>query len=534
MRTALSPWLRWRALADSPWLLLALALAVLCYPLGVVFPWIGAAILALLCLGSPVTLGCAYAGLFLFDNMLPFPALGGSLVRLLQLGILLRGALFLLRARALPDRFAWIAALLTAATCGISFALKGLTGDSASFAISMLVMLALRAQLCAPVQADLAAAVRRMLRTYVASAVVAVLFGVLYNRFYVLDGGATIRFLGTHEPNFMGMFLDVALLIWLTLPQGFLVRGAPWMRCALDAAVLGMLLGGLLITGSLTGMGITGAMLVAVVWRTCRAGGEGGAWRGRLGQLLLRLLCGAMIAGLVAAGSLQLARMRPQLGRDLYAITESTGTVGADTPAYLAEYEYRALRAAGEPIAPHLLTTAEWKAYREAHGIAPVQFRLEDAEPPLQDGFAQAVRRIPVLGARLYTVLGYARLYGLDAATSGRWGLITEKLRDFAAIPLWQKLVGRGPDAETTYLPLMSTFSFSHNSYLDMLSGFGLLGMATLLWWFVRTVRRGRFFGRPVDPDVRAALTLARIALLLHAATLSMYLNRLFLFLFVG
>lgn len=531
------------ALADTPWLLAALAALVLCYPLGAAFVWLATAALALLCcVGSPAAMTTGYVFLFLYDNMLPFPFLGGSLVRVLQAGILLRAAAVSVKRRALPDRFTLAALPLIAATCGISFFLKGLTGDSLSFAISMLVLLALRnllRPLCRATDepaAAMAGNLRRWMRAYVAAAVTAVVFGVAFNRFYVLGEGGPVRFLGTHEPNFMAMFLDVALVLWLMLP-----RPATRFPRLLDAAVLGALLGGLAMTGSITGLAIAGCMALACCWRICRARSRE-VRRGALGALCLRLLCGGMIAAVVTAGGVQLARVRPQKERDIYAIRASTGLAAAETPAFIAEEEYRALRAAGEPVAPHLLTAAQWQAYREEHGIHPVEPRLEEDEPLMRDALARAIRRVPVLGGRLYTALGYARKYGLDVATSGRWGLIAEKLRDFGALPIWQKLLGRGPDPETTYFPMFQTFGYSHNSYLDLLTGFGAAGLAALLWWFAHAVRRGRFFGfavgaaesAPEDASVRAALSLARIALLLHAATLSMHLNRVFLFFFIG
>jgi len=523
---------RLRTLFDSPWLPAALAVLTLCYPLGAPFVWLTVAALAALCwAGSLSSLAAAYVFLFLFDNMLPFPALGGSLARVLQAGILLRAGLALAKARAMPDRFTLLAALFTAIVCGISFALKGLVGDSLSFAINMLVLLALRAALRGADEAG--ALFLRWMRVYVASAVTAVVFGVAYNRFYVMGEGTVIRFLGTHEPNFMAMFLDVAIILWLMLPRPGVRR--PALAWLLDAAVLGVLLGGLMMTGSLTGFLVTGCMLLLCAgYAVRRRESEGETRARRAGLLGLRLLCGTAAAILVVAGGQRSTLLRPQLERDIYALRATTGAADAHTPVYIAEEEYRALRAAGEPVEPHLLTSAQWEAYREAHGIEPVIPRLEDAESLLQDGLAQAIRRVPALGNRLYAVLGYARLYGLDTATSGRWGLIVEKLRDFASRPLWQMLLGRGPDPETTYFPLFQNFVYSHNSYLDLLTGFGVIGLGLLLWWFVRTVRRGEFWGLPIQKEDRAALTLVRIALLLHAATLSMYLNRVFLFFFIG
>ncbi|MCL2810625.1 MAG: hypothetical protein FWD25_01900 [Clostridia bacterium] len=513
---------RLRALSDTPWLLAMLAVLTLCYPLGAPALWLMVVVLvALCCVGSLPSLAAAYVFLFLFDNMLPFPALGGSLARVLQAGIALRAALLLIKARAKPDRFMLFAALFTAVACAISFIIKGLVGDSLSFAINMLVLLALRAALRTDNQAS--GLFQRLTRVYVASAVTAVVFGVVYNRFFVVGAAMVIRFLGTHEPNFMAMFLNVAVILWLMLPRPNVRPAFLW---PLDAVTLGVLLGGLVMTGSLTGFAIAGCMLLI-----CGAG----ACRGRnLKLFALRLFCGGLVAAVVVIGGQHSTLLRPQHERDIYNLRTSTGSADADTPIYIAEETYRTLRAAGEPVEPHLLTAAQWRAYREEHGIERMAPRPRDVEHLLQDGFAQTLRRVPILGNRLYTALGYARLYGLDVATSGRWGLITEKLRDFAAQPAWQKLLGRGPDPEITYFPMFQTFGYSHNSYLDMLTGFGAIGLGLLLWWFVRTARRGQFLGLPVEQECHQALTLARIALLLHAATLTMHLNRVFLFFFMG
>jgi hypothetical protein len=528
-------------------MLAALGALVFCGPLGGAWMVLLATALALLCCaGSLTALGSAYIFLFLFDNMLPFPPLGGSLARVLQAGILLRAGLLCLRARRWPDRFTVVAALGTAATCGISYALKGLVGDSLSFAVNMAVLLALRLALRAET-ADLAALLRRWMRVYVASAVTAVCFGLLYNRFYVFSAGvgqpATVRFLGTHEPNFMAMFLDVAVILWLTLPHAgpFARRG--W-GALMDACVLGVLLGGLALTQSLTGIVITACMLIA-----CGFVGHGRRKKARderpasvlparphgWAAFGLRVLCGLAVAGVLTVGFVRLERsLPPQKISEIYGYQSATGVADADEPNYIAEAEYRALRAAGEPLEPHLLTAQAWQAYRLAHGLEQMMPTLSEAEPLLQDGLAQALRRIPAVGMRLYTVLGYARWYGLDVATSGRWGLLVEKARDFFAEPLWQKLFGRGPDPERAYFPMFQTFGYSHNSYLDLLTGFGVAGFLALLWWLAHTARRRRFFGAPMGGEAGAALTLARIALLLHAATLSMYLNRVFLFFLMG
>ncbi len=543
-----TPLCRLRSALESPWALLLLALLVLCYPLGSFFMWLTAALLAALCcLGSLQSIAAAYVFLFLFDNMLPFPLLGGSLVRVLQGGLLARAATECLSARAWPDRFTCIAALCTALSCGISFLLKGMVGDSVSFAVNMAVFLALRLALRARLsqtgrEQAMAGILLSLLRTYVVSALTAICFGVAYNRFYVLDAGEgvslMIRFLGTHEPNFMAMFLDIALLLWLSLPSPARASGSARL---LDAAVLGTLLAGLLLTGSMTGLGIAACMTAVCGFLLCARRKEGTPPRSkRWAVYALRLICGMALALALSAGCTAWVRAHPIEIRDIYALDTATGLAAAETPIFIPKDQYYALRAAGDPVQPHLLTQSQWAAYCEEHDIPPVRLLMEEVEPYLQDDLARFVQKIPVVGSRFYTILGYARCYGLDAATSGRWGLIVEKLRDFSALPLAQKLLGCGPDPERTYFPLFQTFGYSHNSFLDLITCFGVIGSLGLLWWFFLTLRRGRFFGyavgeaTPEGDALRTALLLARIALLLHAATLSMFLNRVFLFFFLG
>lgn len=537
-RTAVQPVaLRMRRFSDSIGVFLLWSAIILLYPLGGVIVPLSAVLLLWVCaVGSLPAVAASYVFFFLFDNMLPFPLLGGSLVRVLQLGILLRGGFFCLRNQLWPDRFTFWTGCLVALSSVVSVVTKGLQGDSVSFAVNMAVLLLMRmtvrestAQL--PVEERASAMdhlFRRLAHTYVASALLAVCFGVAYCRFYVLDAGAVVRFLGTHEPNFMAMFLDIALILAILLP--------PRAGKMLDALLLGVLLGGLFLTRSLTGLGIAGCMLVLCGFALARRkpGQTKEKVRGIWPVYLLRLVCGVAVAAVVSVGGMWFARRQAPKVSDIYALEASTGVAAQETPAYIPEAEYRALRAAGESITPHLLTEAQWKAYRQENGLSSTVLDPKEAEALLQDGFARWLGRIPIIGNRLYTALGYARLYGLDAATSGRWGLLTEKVRDFAAFPWWQQLIGRGPDVEKTYFPLVQNFGFSHNSYLDLFTGFGILGTLGLCWWFAHALRGKRFWGIPLQIETGAALSVVRIALLLHGATLSMYLNRVFLFFWLG
>ncbi|MDR3050744.1 MAG: hypothetical protein LBU67_03370 [Oscillospiraceae bacterium] len=532
----------WQA-RQLPWLLLALALFVLAAPLGPVPMWaFAAALLGLCAAGSLAEATCAYLFISLFDSVLAFPPLGGSLVRVAQLGLLLRcGAQALLgwggpglpAARAAagqrlpPGRlpamrraglvFPVAAGGLALAFSLLSYALKGVTGDTLSFLFSLAVLLPLGLLLRGRGR-ELAGP---LLQTYVAAALASVLLGLVYQRFFWMRGADFLgaRFMGAHEPNFTAMFLDVGLLIYLAAGWPALAGGGRRRALSLpvrlaDAAVMGTLAAGLLMTGSMTGLAVSACALLVFALRRRRA------WRRGLARAAAGL---AVAAGIMIACALIL---RPLPQGQVLAQSESTGYVSGESPNYIDTETYRAARRAGQPIEDLLLTRSQWVAQRQAQGL-PVAQPLPAIVP------TGPWSRLPVIGPRIDQAVAFLSGAGLDAATSGRLGLAREKLLDYLDYPWWQKLVGRGPDVEKTLMPMAFCLGYAHNSLLDMLCGFGLVGFAGLLWWLIRRARRGDLLGGGVGQGERAALRYARVALLLHALTLSMYLNRVFLFFFV-
>ena len=502
-----------RSLLDTPLLWALLAAMALLWPLGAGWGLAGAVLLAgVCCVGSVQSLGCVYVFLLMFDNMLPCPLLGGSAVRVVQLALLGRGVLAHARLRRMSEPYTLRVAVLTLAWCGLSFALKGLTADMLSFGVNIAALMALRWLLrvdTCPVGETL----HRMLMTYVVGALTAVALGILYGRIVWLVGDALsgARFMGTHEPNFMAMFLDVAVAIWLFLAPKGRVR---------DALVLGVLGGALVFTGSLTGL----CMAVLVL------GGSLIALR-KQGWALAARVARALVVAALLAGCAALVLHPPATGgaKDILGWEASTGVVSGAVPNYLSPEDYARVRRGEAALDAVLETEAQMLARREAEGSVP------DLEPNRTgDAAERALGRIPMLGERFTRAYIYLRDNGIDYATSGRLGLMREKAGDYAALPLWQKLIGRGPDIEKTYFPLYQTLGYAHCSYLDLLTSLGALGLAGLLYWIYRVMQRRVFLGEAMPAPVSAALTAARWAVLLHAATLSMHLNRMFLFFFFG
>ncbi len=513
---------RYLARMDRPWLLAGLCAGTLLAPLHPVLMGIFAAALLALCLLCAVPeIAAAYVFLFLFDNVLAFAPLGGSLVRVMQLGMVLRMGWMLCKGALRIDRTSVMVAAVVLASCALSYMLKGLTSDIVSFATNMAVLVLLRLALRGQAENTQADTARDLLMTYVCASVCAVIFGMVYHRF-VWNGDTFLstRFMGSHESNFTAMFMDVALLIWLVLSPAAALAPKAWrgsMRVRLiDAAVVGILLAGMLMTGSVTGLAIAGLMLLGFLIQH----------RQRFGALMVRGCAALTVVALVVG--ISALTVRRKSFSDMVGGIVSTGVVSADTPNFIDQAQYRALHQAGQPLDGHLLTMREWEIQRTAQGLP---YTWEQKPGDLDPN--SPLTKIPGIGLRIQKVVTNLQTYGLDVATSGRFGLAREKIQDYRDFPLWQQLIGRGPDLEKTYFPMFYCLGFSHNSYLDMLTGFGALGLLALLVWFGSRLMGGQCLGMPVAGDTREALTYARAAILLHAAVLSMHLNRMLLFFFL-
>ncbi len=515
---------RYQLHRDLPLLWGSLCLMTLAAPLHPALMAGFAVLLLALCLVCAVPeMAEAYVFLFLFDNVLGLPLLGGSLARVMQLGIAARVAWMLVRGKARVDRYTLILGALVAASCLISYCIKGLNADLVSFAINMAVFSLLRLAIRAQGDKALSDTARDILLTFVVAAVCAVLFGIAYQRFFWKgDTFLTTRFMGAHETNFTAMAMDVALLIWLVLSPAAGLMAKAWRGHArmrgIDAAVAGILLAGLAMTGSVTGLTIAALMLLAFLLlhrKTC-------------GALLLRG-CAALVIMALVVGITALT-VRKKNVNEIVGGMASTGAVSDEQPNHIDQAQYRALHKAGEPMEGHLLTMQQWRDLRTEQALPGFWTVTPDASASAQSSFWS---KVPVIGMRVEQVTRDLKLYGLDAATSGRFGLAKEKIQDYRDYPLWQQLIGRGPDLEKTYFPMYNCLGYSHNSYLDMLTGFGALGLALMLGWLFYRLISGRFMGGVIAPDTREALTYARVAILLHAAVLSMHLNRLLLFFFL-
>lgn len=482
-------------------LLPALFLLALCYPLHPALGYVTAALLIAVCALCELPAALyAYVFLFWMDEVMPFAPLGGSIVRVMQLALGVRLAVTVVRCR-LWVRLSDVAlAAFTVAACAVGLAVHGVTVEMLSFGLNVGLFVLMRVALRA--RADAPWVARGMLRTYVYGAVAAVAVGFAQQRFVTLLLGeftqSYARFMGTFEPNFMAVFLGAAILIWMALD---------WERPWQDLLVLGVLGGALLSTFSMTGML---CFFLASLFMLVRM-------RRGLRRTLVRVARAAPVALAVFAAFSAFVSLRGVESFTRGLISEDMH----DYVYYIEEEDYVYARDHGIDF---------MEVSRRASDTITEEERQASVDQHM-DALEHSVQQSALL-VRLQEALERVTSGDWDKLTSGRYGLFRMKLSDFGALPLWQKLVGTGPDAQLTYQPNARQRNYAHNSWLDALYSFGFIGFALLVCWIVRSMRGNLFAGIRLTGSTALAVQLARVALMLGGLTLSMHINRTFLFFF--
>lgn len=478
-----------------------LTVLALCYPVHAAVSYLTAAAIVAICAlcDLPAVL-YGYVFLFWMDEVMPFAPLGGSIVRVMQLALGVRLIVTFFRKRLWIQKSDAALAAFVAVACAVGYISHGLTGEMLSFGLNMglfwLVRIVLRAR------ADAPSVVRGMLRTYTYGALAAIAVGFTQQRFVTLlledFTSSYARFMGTFEPNFMAAFLSVSILIWMALD---------WEQPVVDMAVLGVMGGALVSTFSMTGMLCFALASLFMLIRMRRG----------MRRVLIRVARALPVALAVVALFSGFVSLK---GMDYFA----RGIITEDMHehAYKLTYEdYVYARDNGIDFLSVSKPASELLSEEER--VADVEKQMGALSNPVQQN---------ALLTRIREAFERIASGDLDELTSGRYGLARMKLNDFAALAPWQKALGAGPDAVMTYQVNVKQRNYTHNSWLDALYSFGIVGFAFLIAWIALAMKRSTLAGVQLTGSTALAAQLGRVALMLSAMTLSIHINRTFLFFF--
>ncbi len=122
----------------------------------------------------------------------------------------------------------------------------------------------------------------------------------------------------------------------------------------------------------------------------------------------------------------------------------------------------------------------------------------------------------------------------IDVFTSGRVPIIKTFI-DKSFNRNWiQVLLGNGQSNERLYVPFFANEKYAHNTYLDYLYNFGVFGLIIIMFFFIKVMRSGTLLQNFLkDTEYYIVTRNIRIILLLYGITLSLYTKRMFLAFFL-
>lgn len=240
-------------------LMIVLAICALLYSVNNYVSFVFAAVFLAICLLYPIEkVLYAYVFMFLFDEVLNFDLLGGSVIRILQPVIVLRLLWIIFKDKPKIRTQDWVIEAFAAVSFIIGYFTIGFKFDSLSFLVNVTLFLLFKIVFSSYISVGSEKIIniyRKTMLFFVGSVLVSIIYGLLFSRFLVdLSANSIIyRFKGTYEPNFASMFIGVALIAWVCIYETYCKTK---FTKILSMIITGVLLSGIYITYSITGYGV--------------------------------------------------------------------------------------------------------------------------------------------------------------------------------------------------------------------------------------------------------------------------------------
>lgn len=119
----------------------------------------------------------------------------------------------------------------------------------------------------------------------------------------------------------------------------------------------------------------------------------------------------------------------------------------------------------------------------------------------------------------------------LDTFSSGRISIIESFASESINRPMIEVFLGNGPSSKPTFVKFFEKDKFAHNSYIDFLYSFGILGGLICIIYICKTIYNKKMFNKELAKY--DAFIVMRYVCLIFALTLSLYSKRLVLLLFL-
>lgn len=418
-----------------------------------------------------------YLFLSFFDEVLIVDILHGSVSRIVMVMIFIKMMVYIIKNKIMPNKYqiALIVFFLVSFVIGVMTV--GFNLEVVLIFFNIVIFACFSMVLKWKDVEEVNQFIERLCLTIVVSVFNSVLYGMITNNFLKeIEGNRIIyRFKGTYEPNFMCLYLNLAILSLMTIKEKFNHKILYYLMEAI-------LVNAAIATVSMTGIATLGfSIFLYIIFKRKN-------WK----EELLDLLGIAMLT-VVIWGGIQLT----------HKILETGKQNGAKQIENIQNGDSNIVN--GEKDKENLQPTANNENKHE-NGWS---VRLKWLEELLMDG-------------------------RLDTLTSGRLPLAKTFIQASFDRPIINILLGNDARSKTLYCNFFNSEKYVHNSYVDCLYNFGVIGfMIAIGFVWYRTIKNVYVGYQLAESKYAKNIKTIRIMLLIYALTLSLYTKRMFLVFFL-
>lgn len=419
-----------------------------------------------------------------FDDVLVLDWLGGSVSRIIIIIVLIRASLYIFREKCFINYKYILILLFFAMSVIVSFFTNYFSFECITIFLNVLALLLLL--IVEENKNEKSETIlRKIFSTILVSSVFACFFGLIHLNFLEesLSNFSVYRFNGTYEPNFMCFYIDIAIICLLGLQK------------YLNRLFFSIILGILVLFAGLT-LSVTGILCLSIIFIVYFV-------HVRFNIEKVKKIVFPAFISVLAFFIINFVTPKINYFISSYwcadsAITENIGNVTVDEDTLNDSNENVAIEDNNANI------DSEPNVEENKSGF---EVRSEE----LADSFMEG---------------------DLDRLTSGRLPLAKAFLESSLRRNAFEFLFGNGPTTKMLFTNFFYKENYSHNSYMDILYNFGIVGFVIFVLFALKTLKGDKLFNKTISSEMSWYLKLLRVIVLIFGLSLSMYTKKMVLLLF--
>ncbi len=477
---------------------------------------------------------CIYLFLSFFDEVLIWETIGGSISRIVMAVIGMKLLFTIIKNRILPNKVQiGIAAFLIASfvigiiTMGFNFeAIISLTN------VGMFVLFSM----CIKYEniEDANKYIEKIFFTIVISVVNSIFYGVLTNSYlvqitdyYTME--KAYRFSGIYEPNFMCMYINLAIMSLIALKEN--------LNKIIYYLLAGLLFAFVIETSSLTGLAAICIVIGIYIIISIRRNGI--KLKGIISCVIIATITFVvLLTNKTVNLFLYEYKNKPN---DVQVEQNATPELPVEIPEQNATPELP-VEIPEQNATPEL--PVEIPEQNETPEL-PVEIPEQNETPelpveiPEQNELPTEEKEIPdnqkiSLLQRFEEIKKFIENGELDKISSGRLPLIRTFVKAAFDRPIFNILFGNDITTKKIYCSFFDRECLAHNSFIDFLYNFGVVGCLIIIVYMVGITRKNIFLNMDFSNSKYSTdIKLIRIMLIIFAFCLTLYTKRMFLIFFI-